>query len=437
VTKEKKAIEWVKTVFIMLLSASALILAWRTGLFSGLLNDIPFFGNVAGFVRNVSGPTEASGVVLKEAARPLSIVITNEDGSRFGAKYDTDMRNAVYDRTSSILGEALGSASTPVIISEGEWREALSGPGVFFEYFNPVKLSVLDGWLGARIPDNAEDVSLRHVFIAFGEDKSRIYYQDSERGLFFSADTASASGKIQELEIYSGNGAMFAFETGVSNVESAPYMLVMQDRYHPEVNAATAGSTGELLDIVIAAMGHSEEKYTTYNDSKGLLVCVGTQFNINIDPGGRVFYRRTDNIPPDDTKQLQDMNVTIERARAIVADTLGRTCGGAEVFFDSIEYSADGSCTVFFGYYIAGGRVFLHEDNNAARIRFTSMMPPEIELTFKNFSLTNEFSKLYPERQVLAAAGGEFLLSYSDTGPETLKPFWVRTVNNEQRTTNN
>jgi len=426
VTKGKKAVEWVKTAIIVLLSASTLILAWRTGLFSAYINNIPFFGSVADLFRGTTKTTETGGMELKEAARPLSIVITNEDGGRFGVKYDTDIRNAAYDRTSSIMGEALGSALTPEEISEDEWREALSGPGVFFEYLNPVNLSTLDGWLGAPMPDSAQDVALRYVCIAFSEDKSRVYYQDIERGLFFGADTASAAGKIQELDIYSENGAMFAFEAIVSNVESAPYMLIMPESDHPDIYAAAAGSAEELLDIVINAMGHSEETNTTYPDSRGFLVCVGTQFNIKVDITGRVLYRRTDELPVSAEEQLPDSSEIIESARVIVTDTISRTCGNAEVFFESMEYDADGSCSVYFGYYIAGGRVFLHEDNHAARISFSPGRAPEIELIFRNFSLTDEYTRLLPERQALAAAGGEFLLCYSDAGLEILQPSWAR-----------
>ena len=429
-TRGKKAVEWAKTALILLLSASALVLAWRTELFSAYINSIPFFGSVADLVKGTTGTTEISSVELKEAARPLSIVITNEDGRRYGAKYDTDIRNAVYERTSSILCEALGSASAPEEISEEEWREALSGPGVFFEYFNPVRLSILDGWLGAHMPETAEDISLRYVYIAFGEDKSRIYYQDIERGLFFGADTASAAGKVQELDIYSENGAMFAFETVVSDENNAPYMLIMPESDHPDINAAAAGSVEELLDIVITAMGHSEETNTTYPDSRGFFVCVGTQFNIRVDSTGRILYRRTDALPISIERQMPNPNEIIERARVIVAETISKTCGDAEVFFESMEYYPDGSCSVYFGYYVAGGRMFLRDDNHAARISFSPGMVPEIEVIFRNFTLTDEYTRLLPERQAFAAAGGEFLLCYSDAGLDILQPSWARTVDN-------
>ena len=117
-----RTIEAIKTALIALLAVSALLLAWRTGLFNDFFVTVPFFGNVAELMRGAYGAAEEGGAVLKEAARPICIVITDDGGGRFCAKYDTDTRNAVYDRTSSILSEALGSSSEHGEISEGEWR---------------------------------------------------------------------------------------------------------------------------------------------------------------------------------------------------------------------------------------------------------------------------------------------------------------------------
>jgi hypothetical protein len=277
------------------------------------------------------------------------------------------------------------------------------------------------------MPDTIRDVLLRYIFVVFGEDKSRIYYQDIERGLFFGADTASASGKIQELDIYSANDALFAFETDMKATVSEPYMLIFQENEHPEISTGAAGSAEEVLEIILNAMGHSEESFMPYPD-RGDLICVGTQFRIRVDAGGRAFYRRTDELPlPDgEEEQTYDKSELIERARVVVEDTIGKTCGNAEVFYESLETGDGDSCTVFFGYYIAGGRMYLHEDAHAARVRFTSGILAEMELAFRSFSFTGGLTKLLPEKQALAAAGGEFQLSYSDAGPETLQPSWVR-----------
>jgi hypothetical protein len=366
-------------------------------------------------------------VKLLEAARPLSIVITNRDGEHYGIKYDIEERNLVYDQTSSIIGEALGSIASIEEISEDDWRKALSGPGVYFEYTVPIKLSVLNGWLDAHMPDTVKDVPIRRIYVAFGEDKSRIYYQDIGSDLFFGADTASAAGKLQALEKYDANDAVFAFETDIQAAQVAPYMLIMKNIDHFDVSVGSVSREEELLDMVIIALGHGEEIDTTYayRDSKNVLNCVGAQFNIKVNTDGKVFYRRTDLPPHGVEEHIKNASEMIERARDIVANTIGKECGDAEVFFESENISGD-SGLVTFGYYIAGGRMYLQQNVHAAQVRFSAGMVTDVVLVFRKFLITEERINLLPEKQTFAAAGGEFLLCYSDAGLEMLEPSWIR-----------
>ena len=426
--KNKRLIEWIKTALIALLAASALFLGWQTGLFNDFFGAIPVFGNFAKLVKGAAGTGSSNpgGATFMEAARPLTIVITNEQGERYGVRYDTVARNAVYERTISILGETLGSASEPIEISEMEWRAALSESGIYYEYLLPVKLSVLGGWLGARLPETAGDASIRRVCIAFGEERSRVYYQDSDSSRFFAATTALSAGKMQELDIYSPNEARFAFETGISAAENAPYALIMQGNEYSDIHADSAGSAETLLDITRDAMGHSNEIFTLFYPGDGSLGYLGTQFNIRVDAFDRVIYRNTDNSASNGVPQASTESEMIERARIIAADTIGAIESGAEIFYETLEYSAGGSCSVYFGYYIAGGCIYLYDDGYAARITFTGGIVSEMELRFRSYTLSGEYTNLPPERLALAAAGGEFMLCYYDTGTERLHPAWVR-----------
>lgn len=422
-SKSRRAIELAKTVLILLLTMNAVFLAWRTGLFNDAFAAFPLIGNVAQLVRGTASPAEPRGATIMEAARPLSIVITNEEGGRFGVRYDTNQRNAAYDRASSILGEALGSASIPVGITQEEWREALLRPGVFFEYVTPIRLSVLDGWLGSRMQYIAEDVEIRRILVSFGDERSRIYYQEYG-GLFFGADTASTAGKAQELYMFSPNGAVFAFETGLRGSENAPYMLILPGVYHPDIRSAAAGIQEEMLETALIVFGHYAEVPPTYFSGDDL-VCIGMQFNIRVHPDGRVVYRRTDGFPSEGEAPALSMSEMIEWARAITADSIGESAGDAEVKFEAFRYS-EGLYSVTFGYYIAGGRVYLYDDRPAAVVSFSYGIIAEAELNFRNFVYSEYSTWLMPERQALAAADGEFILSYSDTGAELLIPSWVR-----------
>lgn len=416
--------ELLKTALIVLLAASAIFLGWRTKLFSELFKSVPFFGSVADLVKSASG--DETGAYAKEAARPLGIVITGKDGQRYGVKYDAEARNAVYDRTSSIVGEALGTAAAISGISEDEWREALSDSGVYYEYLIPVRLSVLDIWLDAKMTQQTGDAALRRIFVTFGDQKNRLYYQDSESGHFYGADTASSADIERDLDIYSSNGTQFAYETGVKAADAAPYLMIIPESAKKIVSAAAAGTAEELLEITLSAFGHSNETYTTSLIGSGSAVTfIGAQFNVVIRPDGSVTYRNTVNPREAAGGQAAGDSGMIEQARRIAAEMLSGAPGGAEVFFESIERRAGNYCTVAFNYYIAGGRIYLPEEASAAKFTFNDGVIIEAEMFFRTYTTAGEYTGLLPEIQALAAAGREYHLCYSDNGRETLRPFWL------------
>ena len=421
-TNRRKIIEWAKTALIIMLTVSMVVLGWHTQLFNDVAASVPFFGNFPGLGR--TAPTAEPGeTIVLEAARPLVIVITHEDGGRFGAKYDTDIRNEVYDWTSGIVGEALGSASAFEQICQYRWREALSAPGVFFEYFSPVWLSVINNWLGARLAYIEEDILLRRIFVAFGDESNRIYLQDIQTGYFYAAQTASFARKAPELEALRPNGARFAFEIGSAGAETAPYMLILPETKHPIVAADTAWSAEEILYIVRNAFGHGRETDRRYFDND-TLVSIGVNFNIRVQPCGTVLYRRTDRPPTADI--IVSDSHAIEQARIAVSETIGGTSAGAEVFFEYLEHANGDNRLATFGYYIAGGRIRLIDDMPAARVLVSGGVVMEAELKFRSFSvISEEYTELLPEVIALAAAGGEFVLNFSDTGAEQITPIWV------------
>ena len=418
----KRTVERLKTIIIFVLLTSMVLLGWRTKLFNDFFSTINIFGTASKTSKGTS-KTEISRTTVREAARPLCVVITGADGGRCGIKYDTDARNAIYDRTCGIFGEALGSASNIAEISETEWREALSGSSIYYGYTIPIKLSILGTWLGAKVD---QETMIRRIFITFNEEKNKLYYQDFESGIFFVADTASTAGKTQELDIYSANDARFAFETNIKAAANAPYLLIMPNSEHSCVTASSSGSAVDLLDTALTVFGHSNESYTKpFIDGNGTLNCIGTQFTMSVDSSGGMMYRRSEISPPTHALQPLGESDMIETARAIVSETINATSGGAEAFYESIEYISDDTCSVIFGYYIAGGRIILHDDKYAARITFKLGSVSDVELNFRKFATSADRMNLLPEKQALAAARGEFILCYSDSGTETIPPFWL------------
>ena len=133
-TKKGKWTERGKSVLIVLLVISALLLAARSGIFDMFLSDGNSLESVIDRLRGGRGlPLEddAAETGAGEAARPLFAAVTGSDGkSRYGVKYNAAAMDVFYEDAGTILGEALGSALEPVHVDELEWRSARSGAGL-------------------------------------------------------------------------------------------------------------------------------------------------------------------------------------------------------------------------------------------------------------------------------------------------------------------
>ena len=141
--KNRKMVERVKTLLIVLLSCSAVYLTVRTQLpvaFSGLL---PSNTGESG-----SQTTQESRT---QAAQPLRMAVTIRGGAetlRYGVQYDQEAQDALFQQVYSLLVEALSSAGAPESVSQEAWRQALSpAPGVYFDWQDDLPLAVPNGWL--------------------------------------------------------------------------------------------------------------------------------------------------------------------------------------------------------------------------------------------------------------------------------------------------
>ena len=145
--KRTKVVERAKSLLIVLLACSAVLLASRTSLIrplSDLLSPAPDSGGA-----NVYRVP----VQRLEMARPVAMaaLIPGEGRTlRYGVQYDTAACDALFQQGASLLVEALSSAGTPRQIGRQEWERALTqAPGLYFDFLGQLPLDVLAGWLSA------------------------------------------------------------------------------------------------------------------------------------------------------------------------------------------------------------------------------------------------------------------------------------------------
>ncbi len=421
----KNTSELLKNIVIVLLVISALFLGWQSRLFGNSSVDLSTVSDIVGNLTGGSGNGSQSNPENKPtgAAIPVSIAVTGSSGTHYGVKYDTTEMKVLYGNTVNLFAEALGSALTPFEINEQTWREALTSPGVCFEYMAPVHLFVLGGWYGAETTADLRNVLARRLCVAADNGINRLYYQDENTGRFYAADTSSKTSLTSLADTYSVDNAAYAFERIGTQTFEDPYMLLMTvETQHPVIDADNPLSDENNQTKVLQLLGINENATPHYPVVNGIQY-VGSNVNVGLLTDGTVNYERTDN--PAASVTGIDESAAIEMARLQVSSLMGAYCGDAAVYFDSISAIGGDSYRIFFKYIIAGGRIYLNQDGYAAAVTVKNGIINKMELHFRHYSIANEKKQLMPEIQTAAAAGGAFILSYSDNGRDSLQPSWV------------
>ena len=230
--KNKKLVERVKSLLIVLLSCSAVYLAVRTQLPVALSGLLPSESRESG------GQTTQESRTL--AAQPLRMAVTirgGEETLRYGVQYDQEAQDALFQQVYSLLVEALSSAGTPEIVDEQAWRQALNtAPGLYFDWQDNLPFSVLNGWLSV----NNEQLSgaLRRLVLTSQDGQAVIYYS-AQNGTYYRA-VCSMVDVNRLSEAVSGvkdNGAHFAFEQEEYSA-LAPDTLLLGENIAPKVYQA-------------------------------------------------------------------------------------------------------------------------------------------------------------------------------------------------------
>ena len=416
---KRKTVETVKSVLIVILCLSLAFLVWKSGLFTGRAGGGASRGDAQAAD---GGDTEEYGAVSAEAARPAAIVLTGNNGEHRAEKYDRAALNRTYERTGRLFAEAMGSAGEPDQMTADGWHDALQSPGVCFIYMTPVRLSVLDGWLGTEITGLWKEMSARSVCIYSDESGVRFAFADPDTGLMYSCATSlPAEALAEQAENLSPNGACYLFETGRAGGQEDQDILVITDiTEHPVISASDPLASSETMKSVLRQFGIDMESGSDYTDSDGTRVFVENDFTVRISGGETLVYR----LAEEPEGRAVSAAMAIERVRDLLQKTVGQCCGDAEIQFVSAAADPDGTYHIAFCYTAAGGRIFTGSSGAAATARVKAGRIAEMTVRFRSYTAGDEQVALMPEIQTAAAAGGGFVLGYSDTGAGDILPEW-------------
>ena len=420
---KRRVIEWGKNLLILLLSVSAVWLVTMTP----LVQD-------SGLTELFSSREERGGedgpVELGEAAHPSRMAVMGPAG-RYGVQYDRVTTDRLFARTGSLLGECLTSAGEPQTVTEGQWREFLSRTGIYFDFGRGIPLSALGGWLHPEGECGLESTARRILLAEGEEDRVILCWQDEESRRFYACETGLSLSLHLEPLVASeeSNGARFAFEMERVTALLEPYTLVTD-----VTGAAVYAGSNPLLSDYTAGELLDDLSFSGDNSvpvSGGTAYLEGTA-RLEVGDNGVVTYSDGHEQKYPVAKKGGEPTAAelIEAARQLAESTVGRRCGEARLYLESVRETEEG-CLIRFGYRLNGSTVWLYEDGWAVQVLLQEGCISQFTLRFRAYTVTEEEIMLLPMDRAAAILPGltekrcELELRYIDNGSRRVTPGWM------------
>lgn len=414
----RRWVELLKDLLIVLLTCSAVFLAWQT----------PMVTHLRGWVAPPAPPVTEPSARSEEALTPYALRIQNSLGS-YAANYDGPTLTRTFQRFSGLLGEALASDEVPERITAQQWRSLLESPGFYCALRGTLPLSLLPEWLGME-----SSVSGQAEALVLSWNGSRVWLGWRNSGGFFRIRTqVDFAGDLSPLvESFSPNGGAFAYTLSEDSAYEAldPYVLITPTAPQPKnFAAASPDLTGdtETLTRLLNALGFLSGTDAAYETPGGLTVTENGD-RLQVSSGGTITYRAGEELrfPVSGTSAGQGAQAAWELL-----------CRVAEPFENTPAYiltgveAADNGWTITFEARLEGIPVTTGASGWCARFTVDERKITDFTLTLRTYTSTGEVTPL-PEPRLAAAAlrsipesDGTLVLCYPDNLSSTLTAGWM------------
>lgn len=407
----------VQNILITLLALSAAVLFTQTQLYNLNLttSEAP------------SGPAQ-SAAPAAELAAPVRTAVTGDYG-RCGGLTCTTGDPVFADPLGRRLLEALGSARDYVPCSRGDFLRALRGPSLYYDFLEPLPLSVLAGLLGGgEDVSPREDLSARRLLIVPQEGGAVLYLWDGGENCFRASTAVSSDSLEQVISRYELGDASFAMDGGGLERELDPCSLLPAQP--PELPSFTLGDPlAGGTDWLLSALGFNPRSRTRHTESSGTELIIDGDRTLRIRPDNTIHYQ-SGNEPILRVKAAGDLPTAREAALgagSLLSSLLAPVSGELQPWLQSLRRSGDVTA-LRFGYQLKGVPVRFQDGGFAAEITLTGSAVTALSLRFRQYNAAEEPSLLLPLPQALAVAaaspGKELSIGYVERGGEC-RAYWL------------
>lgn len=426
-------LEYGKTVLILVLLVSAVFLSGKTG----LLGD----ENWLHILEQRIFSNDSTDELLSErqeystAAQPLVMAVSPEAGTRYAAAFSSETAG-LYERFSTYLGEALGSAGAPQMVTQTEWETVLGGEGVYFDYVNQQSMLCIAAWQGTQISREVSDHWASRFFLAIGRGNSilgnssdvTLYYCTSD-GLYYRCSTALAKSNMEaQMELYASNGAVFAFENEAYDALEPYTMLLPGNTEVPAVSVTNPGIPQSVEETMLL-FGMNYITASNYPENDGGTVYVDGTSTLRLAADGSIAFERSGGqaVPVTGWNGMDSLPDVIEGLYQ-TTEKLTAGKGYAGIRLTGAAYDEEkNTYSVCFDYYIDGMQVCL-PGGCAVEYTVSEGRILQAEVRLREYQLTGGYQTAltFPQAAALVtASGGQTLVRvYQDSG-DSVSVSWL------------
>lgn len=419
--KERKYRDMVQNVVITLLSILAVALFARTQLYSLGLD-----GTHLRALKESIPETGPAPVQTAALAAPVRVAITGVYGRCAGIALTT-AGAGFDDPLGRCLAEALGSAQGYTPCGTDGFLKALDGLSLYYDFLEPLPLSVLAELAGGKEAAGNETVFARRLVLSGqGDGTSLLYLWDGGETCLRCTTAVSADSLEQAASRYELGGAAFAQDW--EDTDLAPYSLLLEEP--PQLPVLAQGDPlASGTDWLLTALGFNPRTRTRHTESSGTEIIIDGDRSLRIRPDKSVYYQggRDAVLTVEAAGEVPTLLEAARGVGALLNTLLSPVSGDAAPYLQSVRQN--GSVTVLRYGYQAGGVPIRVPGDGAAEVTLTGTAVTSVTLHFRQYTATEEASLLLPLRQALAVAsyrpGAELSICYVDRGGGSCPACWV------------
>lgn len=411
--KKRAYKDFLQNVMITLLALSALALFARIQIYNLTEEQYTRFFSAAG-TQAVITPAEEQ----TEFSAPVRVALSGPYGRYASVTMETGREE--FAPLGRFLGEVIGSARTYTVCEQQDFLNALKQTSAYYDFLNPLPVSVLAGLVGVASPD---DTAARLLAVAADDAGVALYLWDGAeeyRRYSTAVTTESLSAVIDQYEL--GNG-FFAFEGLDAEMELeglAPYALFLQEE--PVLPVLTEEIPAFDVETLLQELQFNPNTKSRYTESSGTEVIVENGRTLRVRSGGRIAYHSGGD--PTLSVHAAGEEPTLQELAAegsFLMQRLLASVGGGQgtLYLQQIRQSGS-SVTLVYGYEVNGVPVRFFDGGNAGSITLSGTTVTALDLRLRRYTETEEKTVLLPLRQAAAIAGryegAELFIGYAGDG---------------------